>query len=620
MFRYDINALRALAVTAVVIFHFYPDLLPGGFVGVDIFFVMSGYLMTSIVLGKLTENNFSLLDFYSARCNRLIPPLLVLCLSLLVFGWLFLSSIDYKVLTKHISSSVVFLSNVTYYTEAGYFDSASKGKWLLHTWSLSAEWQFYLIYPIFLMVLSRVFGFAKLGVVVVITTVILFFVSIYYSIYDKSLAYFLLPSRAWQMLAGGLLYLFPTSIGQGKIKSFIGIILVIFSIVFYSPSLTWPGIYSLMPVVGVCLILSVASGNTILINNPIVNNLGRWSYSIYLWHWPIVVFIAFYGLEEWKFLGVLVSLLLGYISFRFVEQSNNKKPLTLKGLLLSRAILTSGVIFTFSSYIWYSDGALNRFSIEDKIIMSQASLATKDWEFPSTSNLTIDGINLTKIDHGSDRNLLLIGSSHAQQLYPYLLNETNDYNFYMLTASACLPIKSQGFPKDKCNSLQSYSSVIEKIKFDKIVTTLFCYTCNFSGIKDISSELALREKAYHKFLDEILSFGVDLTIIKGEPVGNNFDPRFIVKHLLNSYMEQPLPYVKRSELVYRYRHQNEMLENYAKIDSVKLVDPLDYLCNEKTCRSKGEKGEFIYKDGDHMRPDYVRNYVPYLKDIFGSNK
>ncbi|MDH2397129.1 acyltransferase [Providencia rettgeri] len=147
-FRYDINFLRAIAVMAVVIFHFKPTFLPGGFSGVDIFFVISGYLMTGIIFKGFDKNNFSLVKFYIARANRIIPPLAFLCLILLVFGWFYLSTIDYKNLTKHIASSISFISNIIYSRESDYFDSDANYKWLLHTWSLSVEWQFYIIYPV----------------------------------------------------------------------------------------------------------------------------------------------------------------------------------------------------------------------------------------------------------------------------------------------------------------------------------------------------------------------------------------------------------------------------------------------------------------------------------------
>ena len=154
-FRKDINGLRAIAVIGVVLFHFNPSWMPGGFAGVDVFFVISGFLMTKIIFRGLEQDSFSVLKFYVARANRIIPALSLLCLVLLSVGWLFLSPLEYRALGKHIVSSITFISNIIYWTESGYFDAASQGKWLLHTWSLSLEWQFYIIYPLILVAMKQ---------------------------------------------------------------------------------------------------------------------------------------------------------------------------------------------------------------------------------------------------------------------------------------------------------------------------------------------------------------------------------------------------------------------------------------------------------------------------------
>ena len=156
-FRYDINGIRALAVLSVVIYHFLPESLPGGFVGVDVFFVISGYLMTSIIITKLDVNKFNIWDFYLARANRIIPALLALCFTLLILGFFLITPVEYEKLAKQILASSLFISNLVYYKESGYFAEDSLENWLLHTWSLSVEWQFYLIYPIAMVIIFKLF-------------------------------------------------------------------------------------------------------------------------------------------------------------------------------------------------------------------------------------------------------------------------------------------------------------------------------------------------------------------------------------------------------------------------------------------------------------------------------
>ena len=170
-FRQDINGLRAIAVIAVVLFHFNASWMPGGFAGVDVFFVISGFLMTGIIFRGIEQENFSILKFYVARANRIIPALAVLCLVLLVFGWFYLTPLDYKALGKHAASSVAFLSNIIYWRESGYFDAASHEKWLLHTWSLSVEWQFYILYPLVLVAMRKFMSIKTMKFLLLIGTV-----------------------------------------------------------------------------------------------------------------------------------------------------------------------------------------------------------------------------------------------------------------------------------------------------------------------------------------------------------------------------------------------------------------------------------------------------------------
>ena len=170
-FRSDINALRAIAVLGVVLFHFLGSTLPGGFAGVDVFFVISGFLMTAIIFRGMQAQTFKVSDFYLARARRIVPALTVLCITLLALGWFYLHPADFATLGKHALGSLSFSSNVMYLKESGYFDEASKEKWLLHTWSLSVEWQFYVVYPIALVVLRKFMRLQSLRYVLVLGAV-----------------------------------------------------------------------------------------------------------------------------------------------------------------------------------------------------------------------------------------------------------------------------------------------------------------------------------------------------------------------------------------------------------------------------------------------------------------
>ncbi|MCP1106398.1 acyltransferase [Serratia nevei] len=203
VFRHDINGLRAWAVIAVVLFHFGIPGFAGGFVGVDVFFVISGFLMTQIIVSGLETGKFSIWHFYLARARRIIPALMALCITLLVLGWFFLVSTDYTTLDKHVLTAILFISNVKFWREAGYFDADSHEKWLLHTWSLSVEWQFYIILPIALVFMARLWRTRGIQLTIFVGLILSFALSCYLAIKSPSSAFYLLPTRAWEMLAGG---------------------------------------------------------------------------------------------------------------------------------------------------------------------------------------------------------------------------------------------------------------------------------------------------------------------------------------------------------------------------------------------------------------------------------
>lgn len=326
-FRADINGLRAVAVLAVVLYHFGVAGFSGGFVGVDVFFVISGYLMTRIILAPLAEQRFSVLRFYLARARRIFPALAVLGALLLAYGWFALSPMDYKLLAKHAGASLLFFSNQVYWKESGYFDADAHEKWLLHTWSLSVEWQFYLLYPLLIVAVHRLFR-RPVGVAGALWAV--FLASLAWSAWlafaNPSKAFFLLPTRAWEMLAGGLIYVHQDACnrlarGRGWLEP-AGLAAILAASLLLTADTPWPGLAALLPVGGAMLVILDSGGRTRLLGAAAIQGIGRWSYSIYLWHWPVVVWL--YQSQSgqdgvWIAARMAASILLGWLSFRLVE-------------------------------------------------------------------------------------------------------------------------------------------------------------------------------------------------------------------------------------------------------------------------------------------------------------
>lgn len=325
-FRLDINGLRALAVFTVVIFHFDPTWMQGGFVGVDVFFVISGFLMTKIIFDRLDKAQFSLVEFYLARAKRIIPALTIMLLVVTIYCWNILYDIEFQKYLKHLFSSLLFYSNVVYWQEAGYFSASAHENYLLHTWSLSVEWQFYIVYPIIIAVLARLLTRTVVKTLILLGALASFFLGVYATDIWPDPAYFSLPTRAWQMLAGAIVFLFPVPKHlQHSLMSVLGILLIIFSAFAFSSDYGWPGVYAAVPIIGAMLVIAnPESASMRLFNLSAVENTGKWSYSIYLWHWPIVVFLHNQDFAvQWfhNVLGIICSFILGFLSYKFIESS-----------------------------------------------------------------------------------------------------------------------------------------------------------------------------------------------------------------------------------------------------------------------------------------------------------
>lgn len=441
-FRGDINGLRAIAVVGVVLFHFYSAVLPGGFAGVDVFFVISGYLMTSIIYSKLYLNSFSLSGFYLDRARRLVPAMVVLCAVLLCWGYFGLLPIDYRLLGEHVVSALLFFSNIVFYSESGYFDTSSHLKWLLHTWSLSVEWQFYIFYPLLLIWLSKSFQRETVKAIVAVLAMASFVSAVYASYEMPSFAYYMLPTRAWEMMLGGLLVLYPLKIDI-KYKagfSHAGLLMVFGSFFVYDQKTVWPGAWALLPVVGTCLIVLANNSGSFLANSRALSWLGKTSYSTYLWHWPVCVFLYVNDMSSDVVAvaaGIVLSFLLGSISYRFVENIARKKTsaasLPHSGPYNAKRI---GIVFSFFAVcagglvVKETNGITSRMDGEIKYL-SEITDVYKYFNFAGgirygTCHSVPLEVSLSKCIEQREKMLFIWGDSYAASLYQGLVRARDD--------------------------------------------------------------------------------------------------------------------------------------------------------------------------------------------------
>jgi len=332
-YRPEIDGLRAIAVLSVLIFHAFPQLLPGGYIGVDIFFVISGYLITGIIFQELKANSFSLWSFYQRRIRRIFPALLVVFLTTTSLGWLMMTPAEYELFGTHMLAGAGFVPNIIFWREAGYFDKEAITKPLLHLWSLGVEEQFYLVWPLILGLGWKLFK-PKVSSVFYLTVVLLL-ASLVWSFYKISLdpvADFYSPlSRFWELALGGCLAIRSSNPHQKEyqhpIFEFVGTVLLAIGLFGLNDQTAFPGMWALIPCISSALILHSAGAPITplgyVIRHPIMVFIGLISYPLYLWHWPLLSFARILEgqaiSDTFKLSLLVLSFLLAWLTYRFIE-------------------------------------------------------------------------------------------------------------------------------------------------------------------------------------------------------------------------------------------------------------------------------------------------------------
>jgi len=360
-----------------VLYHLGFPGLQGGFVGVDAFFVISGFLMTGLLLKGLDAGHVRVGAFLLARARRILPALLLLCLTLLVLGAGVLLPLDYKQLASHSLATLAFLSNHKYWGEAGYFDASSHEKWLLHSWSLSVEWQFYLLLPCLFFAawklgLGRRALWRVLGGLLAASLAL----SVWLSHRDPSAAYYGLHSRAWELLLGGLLHALPASAALGprgrRLLEAAGFGLLVGSMLLINGRLPWPGLPALLPTLGTAGVLLAGRQDSWLTAPALMQYLGSRSYSIYLWHWPACVLLNYLGLGHQpgpQLAAFAGMLLMSELSWRFAEQSAGRwLSARAPGPAWRGLALGTAAPVALAAGLWLAQGWPGRFDAEAEAI------------------------------------------------------------------------------------------------------------------------------------------------------------------------------------------------------------------------------------------------------------
>jgi len=360
-YRAEIDGLRTLAVLPVILFHAGFSLFSGGFVGVDVFFVISGYLITTIILNELDKGSFSILDFYERRARRILPALFAVLLVCIPFAWAWLLPADMHGFSQSLGAVTLFVSNILFWRTSGYFETAAEFKPLLHTWSLAVEEQYYVLFPVFLMLAWR---FGRRAIVVMLALVALASLALaQYGVLIKPAAtFYLLPTRGWELLIGAFAAFHGTARNKAALPAWLaqaggllGLALLAFAIFGFDRETPFPSLYALVPTLGAVLIIVCADAGTLagkLLGSRVFVGLGLISYSTYLWHQPLFAFARHLSIDEpdkavFAALGLL-SIGLAYLSWRFIETPFRNRQRFGRRQIFSYAAAGSAVFLVFA--------------------------------------------------------------------------------------------------------------------------------------------------------------------------------------------------------------------------------------------------------------------------------
>jgi peptidoglycan/LPS O-acetylase OafA/YrhL len=605
-YRKDIDGLRALAVILVVVFHAFPEWLAGGFIGVDIFFVISGFLISSILLESLDKNRFSFKDFYLRRIRRIFPALILVLSFSLILGWFTLFPDEYRLLGQHVLSSAGFVQNFNLQSEIGYFDNAAETKPLLHLWSLGIEEQFYLIWPLMLWLVYR----AKLNAIFLILIIGIgsFGLNLITSNTYPIFAFFSPYTRFWELLVGATLayYSLRKSIAAPKYTSAIGLGLIIIGALSISPISTFPGWLALLPTIGSALIICARSDD--LVNKYVLSNkwmvgLGLISYPLYLWHWVLLSFIRITesGEVTWEIRVILIaiSIILSILTYQFIEKPIQSKNLTLRNNFW--LIILMAVIALVGYNFFYRDGLSFR-SIATKNTIS-VNIPQEDEADAKRQTGYIDGFTCKYYEEQcrplitGKKKILVWGDSHAQMLaYGLKRNMPSDWQFLLITQPGCQPAVLAGTDgiNDDCARINLFAS--ELIERDPPDVVLLAQRDQW---KPSNTEL-IYEKLRNMGVKKVLYLGKS-------PEWTAKLPKIIARKSWHD-----IPRYSKAGLNLKAIEQDKFaLENFKSTPEKQYINLIDLLCDASGCLvylGDDVRTGITSQDTNHLTPitsDYV---------------
>lgn len=646
-YRPDIDGLRAVAVLAVIFFHAFPEVIRGGFVGVDIFFVISGYLITRILLNNLLDGTLNLRDFYIRRVFRIFPALILVLASTVIFGSIALYPNEFKELGKHIAAGAAFLSNFFFWHESGYFDKAGETKPLLHLWSLGIEEQYYILWPLLLYLAWS--NRLKFWIAISAIGLVSFCISVYLVSTDSTQAFYAPWSRFWELLIGSSLAYFhyrntdiqnKTTKGHliiasdhplvskfvyltsDNYRSLFGGALIIVAVIMISKGTRFPGSWALLPTIGACLVISAGPRawlNRALLANPVMVSIGLISYPLYLWHWPLLSFAQIMASSlppvSIRLIAIGIAFLLAISTYYFIERPIRRGA--------SRFIKVTLLVLGMATMGFVGVGIyLNNDSRPAAVATAKHGI---DAMLYSSCPFEGDAKSYClTLNPAEPVDTVLIGDSHAGHLRAGLLELYNSAsrNIAIQWGGDCLPFfldLTQKQFSSVCDQRLINNALLSAVESPSITTVILSsyaiakiqqraesinrthgYVNNPSSA-EVERNARLFQDAMFRTIEQLQTAGKHVVYIVDIPE-LYFDPLecFARPLELPGHEVQSPCAVSRAEFESRNAEYHKII-NEAKTGFPKatFIDAYKHLCDEKYCHAIIDN-ELLYKDRDHL--------------------
>lgn len=635
-YRPEIDGLRTIAVLPVILFHAGFEVFRGGFVGVDIFFVISGYLITTILLGELERDDLSILRFYERRARRILPALFVVIAATLPFAWFWLTPSTFADYGASIIATVFFASNILFWRSQGYFANDAELTPLLHTWSLAVEEQYYLFFPLFLLLVWRFGRQQVLWLIIALAALSLVASEIGWR-HAPTANFYLIPTRAWELLAGSICAFLSLGRAQRSSQglSLLGLVLILAAIFGFDHSTPMPSLWAAIPVLGtVLLILYAAPGTWVAwaLSRPLFVGIGLISYSAYLWHQPLFAFARIrVAVEPHPLLMgglALMSLALAYLTWRYIEQPFRRRPVPVLAsqAAVFKASLAAGLVFTMIG------AAVLRLPTHLELTRPELFVSTQvdgpeARPCPGFDEIAVGTAQCSLRGTGAE-HVVVWGDSHAEALADGIDAVSAEQTVMVLFHHGCPPalgtrrVDGLGTARN-CDSIETmprYRDYIAAFEPAQVILvgrwTIYQQGWYRHGKLEEATHFLTREAGAVALLDAAqstaaLEAGLRATIdgfadlpvtVLGQPAELNF---------LTDYDRIRRTELARDGVAAWHAPETEMLERLDGLDGVVTLSLRDIMCSDVACPLRRD-GLALYSDDNHLSPAAAQGYWPLI--------